>query len=74
MRSKKRMHCDQCEMLAINGVACHETGCPNAGARWDGDTWIEQRTCSICGYDCDVDSVCCHDDEQIEFEESQPVD
>lgn len=21
--------CSQCEALAINGVACHETGCPN---------------------------------------------
>ena len=24
----KRMECSQCQMLAINGVACHETGCP----------------------------------------------
>jgi hypothetical protein len=24
------MNCDQCEMLSINGMACHETGCPNA--------------------------------------------
>ena len=21
--------CSQCEALAINGIACHETGCPN---------------------------------------------
>lgn len=21
--------CSQCEVLVINGVACHETGCPN---------------------------------------------
>lgn len=21
--------CTQCEMLSINGLACHETGCPN---------------------------------------------
>lgn len=27
------MKCDQCEMLSINGVACHETGCPNADKR-----------------------------------------
>ena len=25
-----RVHCDSCEMLAINGVACHEQGCPRA--------------------------------------------
>ena len=24
------MHCDQCEAVMINGVFCHETGCPNA--------------------------------------------
>ena len=24
-----RVGCSQCEALAINGVACHETGCPN---------------------------------------------
>jgi hypothetical protein len=21
--------CSQCEVLVINGIACHETGCPN---------------------------------------------
>lgn len=26
------MNCDQCEMLSINGVPCHETGCPNEQA------------------------------------------
>lgn len=24
-----RAKCSQCEALVINGVACHETGCPN---------------------------------------------
>lgn len=24
-----RPRCSQCEVLVINGVACHETGCPN---------------------------------------------
>lgn len=24
--------CTQCEMLSINGIPCHETGCVNAGA------------------------------------------
>lgn len=29
---KHRLHvgCSQCDALAINGVPCHETGCPNA--------------------------------------------
>ena len=25
-----RPKCSQCEALVINGLACHETGCPNA--------------------------------------------
>ena len=25
----KEAKCDQCEMLSINGVPCHEKGCPN---------------------------------------------
>jgi hypothetical protein len=25
-----RVRCSQCEALVINGVATHETGCPNA--------------------------------------------
>lgn len=23
-------HCDQCDFLFINGIGCHEFGCPNA--------------------------------------------
>lgn len=25
-----RPRCSQCQALVINGVACHETGCPNS--------------------------------------------
>ena len=36
--------CQSCEMLSINGVPCHETGCP--------DAWIGQPTrCFECGCD-----------------------
>lgn len=24
-----KVRCSQCEALVINGLACHETGCPN---------------------------------------------
>lgn len=24
-----RVRCGQCEAMVINGLACHETGCPN---------------------------------------------
>lgn len=56
-----RVHCDQCQMLAINGVACHERGCPNMGARWDrqDERWIKQRKCFDCGFTVDADDPCC---------------
>jgi hypothetical protein len=55
--------CDRCQMLSINGIACHETGCSNMGSRWDGSTWIKQRECRVCGYTCDADAECCESDE-----------
>lgn len=34
--------CTQCEQLRINGVVCHETGCPEA--------WRDEiRECRECG-------------------------
>ena len=27
-----RVGCSQCEALCVNGIACHETGCPNTVA------------------------------------------
>lgn len=49
-----RVTCDQCEMLSINGHACHEIGCPNMGARWIPDRgWVHYQECRICG--CDVE-------------------
>ena len=44
------MECDQCQVLGINGVACHETGCPNA---WlhpiSGEPY--SQACAECGCD-----------------------
>jgi hypothetical protein len=34
--------CSSCEVLTINGVLCHETGCPDA---WNDVT----RECKWCG-------------------------
>lgn len=53
--------CNQCELLAINGIACHETGCPNTGSRWDAESreWIKQRKCFDCGCTVDADESCC---------------
>ena len=59
------MKCDQCEMVSINGHACHETGCPNRNARYDADRgeWIKQYTCGVCGYRADEDKDCCTEDD-----------
>ena len=38
----KQQHCDSCEVLSINGVVCHERGCP--------DAWKSRpRECKECG-------------------------
>jgi hypothetical protein len=64
------MHCDQCEALMINGVFCHERGCPNSGSRWDGDTWVSQRDCFVCGYTVDADAECCVPGEEDAWHEA----
>lgn len=55
------MRCDQCEASMINGVFCHETGCPNTKKRYDheSDTWIKQRKCFECGCFVDAEEECC---------------
>lgn len=57
----KPTRCNQCEALMINGVFCHETGCPNVHSRYDADsdTWIRQRKCFECGCTVDADDLCC---------------
>lgn len=53
------MRCSQCEMLVINGVACHETGCPlywqgtTAPCKWCGTPFrMEEMGQSFCDDDC----------------------
>jgi hypothetical protein len=55
------MTCNQCELLSINGVPCHETGCSNTNARWDAENqeWIQQRVCFECGCTVNADDPCC---------------
>lgn len=38
---KGKIHCDGCDALVINGIACHETGCP--------DEWRDPKECKECG-------------------------
>ena len=70
MATKIRIHCDQCEAAMINGVFCHEIGCPNRGRRFDPDTgdWIKQRKCPTCGYLVDYDDPCCEECAEIDWE------
>ncbi len=36
------MKCDACEQVRINGILCHERGCP--------DAWLDElRECRECG-------------------------
>ena len=46
-----RLACSQCEALVINGIATHETGCPNATHECNGcNTRVpqNQRYCANC--------------------------
>lgn len=60
--------CDQCAACMIQGVFCHETGCPNTNSRLDAESgeWIKQRKCRECGCTVDADDLCCdaQDDEE----------
>ena len=58
------MKCDSCQALMIQGVYCHETGCPNTNSRYDPETaaWVKQRVCRDCGYTVDADDECCAGD------------
>ena len=42
MAKYRTVTCDSCEVLVINNVICHETGCP--------DAWKDEiRECKWCG-------------------------
>jgi hypothetical protein len=53
----------------INGVFCHETGCPNTNARYEDGEWVKYYECFICG--CEVrrgESCTCEDPDESGFE------
>ncbi len=50
--------CDSCEVLVINGIRCHELGCPEA---WRDKT----RDCAWCGREfkpVERHQLCCSDE------------
>ncbi len=50
--STTTIHCDQCNVLAINGTACHEHGCPDSHIDpCTGEPY--QVECDWCGSACD---------------------
>ena len=51
--------CGQCEALYINGLFCHEHGCPNEQKRWIDGEWVKFITCFECGYDVVEGEPCC---------------
>jgi len=58
------MRCDQCEALMINGVFCHETGCPNRDKVYDklNREWRAVKQCPECGCTlwADDERGCCY--------------
>lgn len=57
-----RISCDQCTAAMINGVFCHETGCPNSRKVFWMDEWITPVKCGECGavfMDEDGAAMCC---------------
>jgi hypothetical protein len=56
---KIRIRCDQCEMLCINGVNCHELGCPNAKKTWVPERgWVRYVECFTCGCEVEQGEAC----------------
>ena len=50
--------CDSCEALMINGVYCHETGCPNTGKRLEDGEWVAHYECRDCGFEVREGEAC----------------
>lgn len=55
-----RIRCDQCNPAMINGIFCHETGCPNERRTWmpERQQWVQFFDCFECGYPVECGEVC----------------
>ena len=64
--TKYYITCPSCELLSINGVPCHETGCEHTHSRWDAETdaWVKRRKCFQCGCWVDYNDDCCNGNNQ----------
>lgn len=71
--------CNQCDSAVINGVYCHESGCPNQDKKYnhESESWESVYECSECG--CEHNSAesageCCQDGiDSIELEEEEEI-
>ena len=55
-----KTQCNSCEVLYINGIKCHEHGCPEAwkdekrSCKWCGSNFVpESKYQNFCSEDCD---------------------
>jgi hypothetical protein len=64
---RDRISCDRCVALMINGMFCHETGCPNTYKLFDRELgeWIKMRKCFECGCDVRADDPCCSAESEV---------
>jgi hypothetical protein len=58
------MRCNQCEAAMINGVFCHETGCPNSRKTFENGEWVKYVKCFECGCDVRAGETCCQESEE----------
>ena len=66
------MQCDQCQALMINGVFCHETGCPNSRKVYRYGAWIKVFQCRECGFGVEEGTACdCMEPVEEEREEEE---
>lgn len=51
-----RVSCDQCQLLRINGIVCHEIGCPNQPRQCKNcDRTMRQGQREFCNNKCHHD-------------------
>lgn len=52
--------CDQCRWAWVNGMFCHETGCPNQKKTWVAERgeWVRFVECRECGCEVETGTVC----------------
>ena len=62
--------CDSCDSTTINGIYCHEAGCPNSKKVYLEGEWVKVIECSECGsliYGNSETCDCFDDDDDEEY-------